>query len=186
MKRFLRAHRTSLLLTVCMLLAMLIGPGFALGAGVFTMGAIVDAQQMFSNAQSMAASAASTNIVDLGEERRIGTGEPMALVYTVTTALDGANADETYSAQLQSDSTDAFGSPASVGGAVALTRGSAAGTKFILVIPPGTATERFLRVNYTIGGTTPSGNVTAELKPLSMVDTSGASVFYADAITISI
>lgn len=170
------------------LLLALIAPAAALGVGAIGLfgGGIIDAEQRFSNAQSLAASAASTNIINLGEERRIGTGEPMCVVYVVTTALDGTTGDETYTAQLQSDSTDAFGSPTSVGPAYSLTRGSPAGTRFIAPIPPGVATEQYLRVNYTVAGTTPSGNVTAYLCPLSMADVGASNTFYADAITISI
>jgi hypothetical protein len=142
----------------------------------------LDAQNLYSDKQSVAATAVSTNIIDHGADRNLGIGEPLALVIVVTTVLDAGNADETYSAQLQTDDNAAFSSATSVGGAVSLPRGSAAGTKFVFVLPSDTSIERFTRVNYTVGGITPSGNVTAFLTALSMVHN---DVHYADAITIS-
>lgn len=146
---------------------------------------IIDAHLRFSVAQSLAATAVSTNVIDLGAERRIGSGTPMAIVIVVTTALDGANVDETYTATIQTDDNEAFSSAVTLPGtgAASLPRGSAAGTRFILPIPSGSATERFIRLNYTVAGTTPSGNVTAFLTAMDMIQN---EAYYADAITISI
>lgn len=149
----------------------------------------VDALHLFSDAQALAASAVSTNVIPLapihsGNERRIGTGEPMAVLITVDVAPDETTGDETYSAQLESDTTDAFGSATSVGGAIAIPRTANAGDQFVGVIPPYAATENFLRLSYTLGGTTPSVTVTAQLIPLSMIP-ANALVYYVDNITIS-
>lgn len=170
---------------VAVLLAVaVIAPGLALGAAVIGGfgGMIVDAEHRFSNAQAIA-SAASTNIIDLGQERRIGTGEPMAVVIVVTTLLDGTTGDETYTATLQTDADEGFGSPATLVPAVSLPRNSAVGTKFVIPIPSGSLTERYLRILYAVGGTTPLGNVTAFLTPMSFIQN---DAYYADAITISI
>lgn len=143
---------------------------------------IIDAENRYSSAQSVAATAVSTNIIDHLADRNIGIGEPLVVVIVVTTALDGTTGDETYSAQLQADDNSGFSSATSVGGAVSLTRGSVAGTKFYIPVPPDTLTERYSRINYTMGGTTPTGNVTAWLTLASMVQN---TFDYADAITIS-
>jgi hypothetical protein len=161
-------------------------PIAGLGASaILGVGMIIDAHQRFSVAQSLAATAVSTNVIDLGAERRIGSGKPMAIVIVVTTALDGGNADETYTATIQTDDNEAFASATTLAGtgAASLPRGSAAGTKFILPIPPGSATERYIRLNYTVGGTTPSGAVTAWLTSMDAIQN---EAYYADAITISI
>lgn len=143
---------------------------------------IIDAHLRFSNAQAIA-SARSTNVIDLGTERRIGAGKEMAVVIVVTTALDAANGDETYTAKLQSDTDEAFGSPTDMTPAFSLPRGSAAGTKFVIPVPSNVLNERFISLLYAVGGTTPSGNVTAFLTSMDAIQNEHV---YADAITISI
>ena len=60
--------------------------------------------------------------------------------------------------------------------------GSAAGDKFVLAVPADQSGERYLRLSYTLGGTTPSVTVTAFLIPHNMVHN---YVQYADGFTIS-
>jgi hypothetical protein len=170
----------------CLLLLTVFAPFAGAGAlGLGVVGMIIDAQQRFSSAQSVAATAVSTNIIDLGIERRIGSGKPMCIVVVVTTVLDAGNADETYTVTIQTDDNEAFASAVTMPGtaAVSLPRGSAAGTKFIIPIPPGSASERYIRLNYTVAGTTPSGAVSAWLTSMDAVQN---EAYYADAFTISI
>lgn len=175
----------NLLFTVLMLLvAIAVLPKaavLAVGAGM-SVGMIIDAQLLFSDAQALVATAVSTNVIDLGTDRNIGIGEPMAVVITVDVALDRTTGDETYSVQLQTDDNVGFASPANVGGAYALTT-YVAGTKFVIPLPSGIETERFLRLNYTLGGTTPLGTLTAFLQPLAMASV-GENVYYPDAINV--
>lgn len=143
---------------------------------------IIDSQHLFSDAQAITADAASTNYIDLGVARNLFDGEPMAVVLIVDVAADGTTTDETYEFQIETDGDSAFGSPTdllahSIGYA-ALT----AGSQHILPIPVGAAVERYLRVYYNVGGTTPTITVTAFLQPLSMVSKIKS---YADNITIS-
>ena len=145
--------------------------------------AYVDAQLLFSDAQALTGTAVSTNIIDLGADRNIGIGVPMAVVIQLDVAADGTTGDETYSAQLQTDDNSGFSSATSVGGAVTIPRGNPAGTMFIVPLPIGTETERFIRLNYTLGGTTPLATVTAYLQPANMTIT--PIVHYADNVTIS-
>lgn len=154
-------------------------PGIPFGIGM----AYVDAQLLFSDAQALTVTAVSTNIIDLGADRNIGIGRPMAIVTQLDVAADAGTADETYTAQLQTDDNAAFSSATSVGGVITITRGNPAGTMFIVPLPIGTETERFLRLNYTLGGTTPSVTVTSYLQPVDMAIT--PIVHYADNVTIS-
>lgn len=131
---------------------------------------ILDAQCQFSDAQALTASAASTNIIDLGADRNIGIGEPMSVVVFVDVALDDGNADETYAISVQADDNSGFSSAATVASAATVTRGDAAGTRYVIPLPADYATEQYLRVYYTLGGTTPSGTVSAYLIPSSMID----------------
>lgn len=132
----------------------------------------IDKENRYSNAQALTGSAASTDIIDHGSDRNIGIGEPMALLITVNVALDRTTGDETYAAQLQTDDNSSFSSPASVGASISMTT-YAAGSKYVRVLPPDTSTERFTRVNYTLGGTTPLGTLTADLVPLKLLQNDG-------------
>lgn len=143
----------------------------------------LDSQLLFSDAQAVTADAASTNYVDLGVTGRgLFEGEPMAVVLQIDVAADGTTTDETYEFQVETDDDSAFGSPTdllahSIGYA-ALT----AGSLHVLPVPVNSAFERYVRVYYNVGGTSPSVTVTAFLQPLSMVYKYRA---YADNITIS-
>lgn len=119
---------------------------------------MLDSLLELDNANSMTSSEASTNIVDLGSDRDVGVGRPLYLVVIVTTALDDADADETYSVALQTDDNASFSSATTLL-SFSFTRGDAAGTKQVHTIPQ--TNERYLRLYYTLGGTTPSGAFSA-------------------------
>jgi len=142
----------------------------------------IDSQNLLSDAQAFTASAASTNIIDLGADRNIGIGEPMALVLTVDVAADGTTTDETYAFAIQTDTVEAFSSPTSIASATLTYTQLAAGAQFVIAVPPDTTSERFIRMYATLGGTTPTVTVTAFLLPMSMIQN---NTVYADAITIS-
>jgi hypothetical protein len=141
----------------------------------------LDAKHLFSDAQALTATAASTNVVDLGSDSNLGIGEPMVVVVSLDVAADDANGDETYSVALQTDDNDSFSSAAELASRT-ITRGDAAGTKYVLGVPADTSAERYLRLNFTLGGTTPSATVTAFLIPQSMIQN---YVSYPDGFTIS-
>jgi hypothetical protein len=143
---------------------------------------IFDEQNQYSSSQALTATAASTNVIDHGSDRNIGIGEPMCIFIVIDVAADDTNADETYVAQLQTDTVVGFGSPTSIGGSITIPRGTAAGTRYVQVLPPDTTTERFTRINYTLGGTTPSVTLTAALIPVSHL---ANYVSYPDNITIT-
>lgn len=142
---------------------------------------LIDALLLFSDAQALTATAVSTNVIDLGADSNVGIGEPMAVVVSLDVAADDSDGDETYSVDLQADSTAAFSSAAVIA-TRAITRGDVAGTKYVLSIPADTSGEQFLRLNFTLGGTTPTATVTAYVIPQSMVQN---YVSYADGFTIS-
>jgi len=129
---------------------------------------ILDSTLQFSNAQALTATADSTNVIDLSNDRDIGIGEPMALVVTVGVAADFTTGDETYQFQLETDDNAAMTSSTIIGDVTVAAANLAAGDK--VVIPLGHSNERYLQVVYTLGGTTPSITVDAYLQPLSMVD----------------
>lgn len=143
---------------------------------------LIDAQHLYSDAQALTATAASTNLIDHGSDRNLGIGVGLSVVIVVDVALDGTTADETYTATLQTDDNASFSSATTVG-TVTMTRGAAIGTRYIIAVPADTSMERYSRLNYTLGGTTPTGTVTAFLQPTDAID--GSNVYYADAITVA-
>jgi hypothetical protein len=148
---------------------------------------IIDLQALLSNAQALTATAVSTNVYDAGSEREIGVGEPLSIVVVTVVAADVANADETYQVDVQVDSAVGFASPRIVGSRAWTTAQATAeltlGAKIVFALPqdfPGN--ERFVRLNYTLGGTTPSWTVSSFIVPTSFVE---AWTSYPDAITIA-
>lgn len=142
---------------------------------------IVDKFNTYSDAQALTSTAASTDLIDHGADRNLGVGEPMVVEILLDVAADGGNSNETYVAALETDDNAAFSSATTIG-SVTIVRGAAAGTRYYIAIPPGLEFERYSRLNFTLGGTTPSVTVTAHLVPQSFVD---QYVQYADNITIS-
>lgn len=128
----------------------------------------LDAQQLFSDAQAVTTSDASTNYIDLQVDGNLGIGEPMAVVVVVDVALSDGNADETYVIEVEADDNTSFSSAATIATKTA-TRGDAAGTKYVLGIPADSSAERYIRVSYTHGGTSPTGTYTAFLQPQRLI-----------------
>jgi hypothetical protein len=141
----------------------------------------VDAQTLFSDAQALTVTAASTNLIDFGSDRDMSKGEPLDVVIVVDVAADGTTTDETYSFAIQTDSDVAFGSATTLASRAItygeLTLGS------IHTIPVPNTNERYMRLYYTLGGTTPTVTVTAFLQPHALVEES--RVTYPDGFTIS-
>ena len=142
---------------------------------------ILDAQNRYSAAQALTATAVSTDVIDHSSDRNLGHGEPLVVLIKVDVAADAGNSDETYSIALQTDDNVGFSSAATVG-TVTIARGAVAGTTVYIPLPPDLSIERFTRLNYTLAGTTPSVTLSSYLVPLSFVDKFAT---YADAITIS-
>lgn len=139
----------------------------------------IDSQHLLSDAQALTATAASTNVIDLGSDRNVGVGEPLAVVIICDVALAGTS--PTFIATIQADDNSGFSSAATV---IACPQKSAiaAGDQIVLPLPADAMTERYLRLNYTLGGTSPTVTVTAFLQPLSMVQNYQS---YADGFNIS-
>jgi hypothetical protein len=142
----------------------------------------LDAQLLLSDAQAITVDAASTNYVDVGAVRDLFRGEPMAVVLQIDVAADGTTTDETYVFRVDSDDNTSFSSAATVSSTTITYANLTAGSMHIIVLPPSVAGERYLRLFYDVGGTTPTVTVTAFIQPLSMVQSYKAS---ADGITIS-
>lgn len=121
---------------------------------------IIDSLLQFSNSQALTATAASTDSVDLSSDRDIGPGEPMWLVVVSEVAPGGTS--PTIVISIETDDNSSFSSAATV-----YTHASIAGAAFgagtKVVIPWPMANERYIRVKYTLGGTSPTFTVSSFL-----------------------
>jgi len=126
---------------------------------------IYDAQNLFSSAQALTATADATNVIDLSQVRHIADGTPMSVYIHVGVAANTADADETYEFLVRSDDNASLTSDTTI--ASRTIAGSALTLNSLHEIPlPQNATfERYLGVVYTLGGTTPSITVTTWLAP---------------------
>ncbi|KVE99267.1 Bbp16 family capsid cement protein [Burkholderia vietnamiensis] len=121
----------------------------------------IDSLLEFSRAQALTASAASSNIIDLGSDRDIGPGRPLWVVVAAAVSADNTTGDETYSIALQTDDNAAFSSPTTIATVAPAAASLTAGARLVIGMP--FANERYLRLNYTLGGTTPSVTLNAFL-----------------------
>jgi hypothetical protein len=130
---------------------------------------IIDTRLQLSSQQALTATAASTNVLDLGAApagqianapypRLIGPGSKLFFVIAARVGLAGTS--PTLQVAVQTDSSAAFGSPVTVLQSPTL---SAFAAGQLLVLPMPFSNKEFLRLYYTLGGTTPTCTVDAWL-----------------------
>src|SRR5262245_1335216 len=129
----------------------------------------IDALNLLSDAQALSATGFTTNTIDLGNitpKRDIAVGEPMCIAYhvEVTAAAGGTFVFEF----VQSANAD-LSSPDVLATMTVVAATLVAGYKFYLPLPSQAITKRYIGGRYTLGGTTPTITVSAEVQPLSMV-----------------
>lgn len=144
---------------------------------------IFDHFETVSDAQAFSTDAGSTNIIDLlVTGRKFGAGEPMALVLFVDVAADGTTTDETYSFNIQTDDDVAFGSATTLSTNVRTYGVLTAGSKHAFIFDPSWNFERYLRLYFDGGGTTPTITGTIAVMPLFALEKVTA---YPNAYTIT-
>jgi hypothetical protein len=120
---------------------------------------LIDAQNLFSDAQAVTAAAISTNIIDQGVSggRDIGTGEPLYIVSVCDVAMTDGSSDSTLTVSLYGDSTSTI-TPDASDTLFTFPATSAAGTTYIARLDPGMAAlqYQYIAVYYTPN----SGNLT--------------------------
>jgi hypothetical protein len=139
---------------------------------------IIDSQLLLSDSQALAATALSTNVIDLGAvDRNIGTGEPMVVNVVVEVAATVNDGDEDYTFDIETASDAAITTARKLLGRRVFETAPTAPAEnstllvagFIIQIPipaGGLAeAERYLAVRYTLAGTTPVVTVSTFLSP---------------------
>lgn len=144
---------------------------------------IVDAQTRLANAVAITATAVATNVYDTGAAGNdISIGEPLAVIVCVNVAADITTGDETYQFDVNESASSDLSTPTTLARRIIAAALLTAGAVHVIPIPAGSKTKRYLGLNVTLGGTTPSITYTAYIVPLSLIQMVKS---YADNITIS-
>jgi len=147
----------------------------------------LDALLTLSDAQALTATANSTNTIDFGSmtpQRDMGVGEELEIIVTVDVAADATTGDETYSFGMVTSAAAALTSPTTINSAAIARALLVAGFSFSLKVPKGLITQRYFGLVYTLGGTTPTVTVTAQLQPSRMASLAKPAT-HAKGFTIS-
>jgi hypothetical protein len=119
---------------------------------------IIDYNLQFSDAQSVTADAASTNIIDLGSDRDIGVGEEMKIALNFDVAMGGSS--PTLAVLVQTDDNSSFSSATTVLTSRSIAA-AALGDTLVLGLPD--TNERYIRLYYDVGGSSPTMTVSASV-----------------------
>lgn len=121
---------------------------------------MLDSLLMFSEKQAITATAASTNIINLGTNREIAFGTPIPLLIEVKEDFDKCTS-VTFAVQTASD--EAFATPTTLVLATVLLADLKKGNRVPIVFMPA-GNLGYVRLYYTITGTAPTtGKVSAYL-----------------------
>jgi hypothetical protein len=148
----------------------------------------IDAENRFSNAQSLASGTqtgeglVSTNTIDLGTERRIGTGKPVYIVAIVTTLLASTGSNDPLAVDLHSDTAEAFDSSTFKQRLGVFPAAAPVGSRIVCAIAPELLNERYIGLKYLSLG---DGALTAGAVTAFVTETPDAYAAYPDAVTIS-
>lgn len=124
----------------------------------------VDAQNLFSDAQAITATAASTNLIDFGSVRDIGVGRELYLIIIVDTAFTDSGSDSTIAVTIETDDNTGFSSASTIQTIGTFAALSAAGTRLVARLQPDAGWERYVRLKYTTAnGDLSTGALTAFL-----------------------
>lgn len=111
---------------------------------------ILDSLLQFSDSQAVTAAAGSTNTIDTGAARDIGTGQPLYVVVVTKVAMTDSGSDSTLTVALEGDSTSTI-TPDGTQDLFTIPALSAVGDTFIAALDPAAAPlgYQFLRLKYT-------------------------------------
>lgn len=123
---------------------------------------ILDKQNIFSQAQAVTVSAASTNVIDLGSKSSFA--DPLDVFAIVETAFASATADAALSISLQASDDEAFGTVETLWTSAPIDKDDLPqGYEFRLPGLVADLNKRFVRLYYTCSATMTAGKLTAGL-----------------------
>lgn len=144
----------------------------------------VDAFTQVAAAQAFSATGVSDSSIDMtAVDPDWGKGTPVGFMINIDVAMDVGDADETYVFEIVDDDDAALGSPVVISTMPVLRGEGTLGKKFFLPLPPNRTKQRYLGLQLTLGGTTPSVTISSHLCPQSMKDDEYRN--YASGFTIS-
>ncbi|MFL7749338.1 hypothetical protein VZC42_06735 [Raoultella ornithinolytica] len=119
---------------------------------------LLDQQALFSAAQAITATVASTNVIDTGSNKDVGKYGDIPLLIQVVEAFNNLTS---LTVTVQTDDNSAFSSAADVLTMTIPLASLVLGYKSPVITLP-MKMERYIRLNYTVTGTAPTaGKVTA-------------------------
>ncbi|MCA1831222.1 MAG: hypothetical protein LC750_00480 [Actinobacteria bacterium] len=149
----------------------------------------MDADLLFSDAQAVTATAASTNYYDTGPLYSGNTGRNLGVAelyfsITVDVAMTDSGSDSTITVSLETDDNTSFSSVATVATLVVIPALTAAGTKFFVRVPLAGAVpfERYLQLKYT----TTNGNLTTGSFTAAIIKNIDSWTSYTSAVSTGI
>lgn len=143
---------------------------------------ILDAQNRFSNAQAVTATAASTDLIDLvAAGIDFGIGEPLYFLVNVDVAMTDSGSDSTITVTTEIDTAANFPSATTAQTIGVFAATSAIGARLLAGVQPLLHVERFLRLKYTVAnGNLSAGSFSAYILTGPQLDKA-----YADGFTIT-
>jgi len=139
----------------------------------------IDRQNLFGRDQAVTASAPSTDHIDCGAARDIGSGTPLEILVLCTEAVTAAGA-ATVQVALQSDDNPSFSAPANLVLSDAVPKASLVAGAEVLRVAVPYGCERYLRLYFTVGtGPLTAGKFTSGLVPMRQANTAYASGYAA-------
>jgi hypothetical protein len=122
----------------------------------------LDALALFSNAQAVTATAASTDSMDLSQIRDIGVGEDLYIFCNVDVAMTDSSSNTTITVTLETDDNSGFSSATTTQTLFVFPALSAVGAIRFARIQPLAMNERFAQLRYTVAnGDLTTGSFTA-------------------------
>ncbi len=141
---------------------------------------MLDAALQVSAAQALTGTALSDRSIDLGpavtSSQPGGSQEPLCFVVQVNVAADHTTGNETYQFDVvQSDNPDLSSADVIASRIIPYSDLDAGSVQYV-DLPAKTPTKRYLGMQYTLGGTSPTITVTSFLQPKSGIE---AKAMYA-------
>jgi len=141
---------------------------------------ILDKQLEFCSAQAVTATAASTNLIDLGTVRNMGVGTQLYVVVVCTVAMTDASSDSTLAVALEGDSTTTV-TPDYTRTLFTFSALSAAGTVKYAALGPDDLNLQYAQLKFTPA----NGNLTTGSFSAYLTTSIQAYTSYADNLVIS-